>query len=303
MRRSLTIVLIAALAALPWFLYKPKAPDVARADQPAQHLSTYHLTHDADWFGGFSGIELTKDGHAFYLASDRGQLLRGTIDRQNTTITNVIIQQDRPLTDHLGQVPEFPHTDAEGLALDTQNRLNVSFEHAHRVLRYDTFTSDAIWPGYTRAWRALPQNNGMEMLAIDPNGTLFAIPEAAPKGAYEALVYRRLPHKPWDQPFTYPLDLPFRPVGGDFGPDGRLYVLERHVHLPFFRSQVRVMDVTPTGFANIETVLATPLGTHGNVEGLAVWADTNGKTRLTMVSDDNFMPFLRTDIIEYILTD
>ena len=43
------------------------------------------------------------------------------------------------------------------------------------------------------------------------------------------------------------------------------------------------------------------LGVHGNLEGLAVWQDPAGQIRLTMVSDDNYLPFMRGQIVEYVL--
>ena len=57
----------------------------------------------------------------------------------------------------------------KGVALDDQGRIYVSFEQAHRVLMYDTPTSAARWPAYTRSWRALglKNNSGLEALAID----------------------------------------------------------------------------------------------------------------------------------------
>jgi hypothetical protein len=55
-------------------------------------------------------------------------------------------------------------------------------------------------------------------------------------------------------------------------------------------------------FTEIETVLQTRLGDHGNLEGLAVWRDTDGLLRLTMVSDDNFLSFLPGEIVEYVLS-
>jgi hypothetical protein len=43
-------------------------------------------------------------------------------------------------------------------------------------------------------------------------------------------------------------------------------------------------------------------GTHDNLEGLDVWADAEG-LRATMISDDNFRFFQRTEIVDYRLPD
>lgn len=300
MRRRFKVPLICVMAAVPWFWFKPPAaPQIQRAE----FVSALPLRGDDYWFGGFSGIEVSDDGQDVYLVTDRGHLAAGTLVRQDGQLTEITDLTGRPLVDRFGNVREFPHTDAEGLALDGQGRLNVSFEHAQRILRYDTLESDAQWPSYTRAWRALANNSGLELVAVDAAGTLFTIPEGVADGAWEALVYRRLPNQAWEQPFTLPLEGRFVPVGGDFGPDGRFYLLERDLYPFGFRSRVRAMTVTDEGFEQIETLLETPLGRHGNLEGLAVWRDDEQRIRLTMVSDDNFHAPLRSEIVEYIVPD
>ncbi|WP_300032842.1 esterase-like activity of phytase family protein [uncultured Roseobacter sp.] len=303
MRRRFTVPLIFAMGVAPWFALKPAPPAVPPGEQPAQLSAVIPTETEADWAGGFSGIEVTADGSTWYLVTDRGHVATGTFTRQNGTLTGATIAAFQPLVDQYGNERDFPHTDAEGLALDDTGRLNVSFEHAHRVLRYNTWDAPAVWPSYTRSWRALPQNGGMEALAISADGTLFAIPEGVASGAWEALVYRRTHPHPWEQPFTLPLAEGFKPTGADFGPDGRLYLLERGLYPFGFRSQIRSMAVTDTGFEDIRVILQTPLFTHGNLEGIAVWRDGTGQIRLTMVSDDNFLPVLRSEIVEYILTD
>ena len=303
MRRRFTIPLIMAMGVAPWLALKPAPPAVPPAEQPAQLSAVIATETGAEWAGGFSGIEVLPDGSSWYLVTDRGHIARGTFTRQNNELISADVTAFKPLVDHFGNAREFPHTDAEGLALDSEGRLNVSFEHAHRVLRYDDWDAAAIWPAYTRSWRALPQNGGMEALAVDASGTLFAIPEGVASGAWEALVYRRSHPHPWEQPFTLPLAAGFKPTGADFGPDGRLYLLERGLYPFGFRSQIRSMSVTDTGFEDIRVILETPLFTHGNLEGIAVWRDNAGKIRLTMVSDDNFLRLLRSEIVEYVLTE
>ncbi|MDW3223778.1 MAG: esterase-like activity of phytase family protein [Paracoccaceae bacterium] len=285
------------------FSLMPPPPATAPRDQPAQHLSTFNWHQEGDWFGGFSGFEITEDGNAFFTITDRGSIVRGELIREGDAITGVEMMERQPLVDMEGQKRNFPHTDAEGLARDQQGRLFVSFEHAHRILRYDTWDSPAIWPSYTPEWRALVANTGLETVAVQADGTIFSISEGVEPDIHEALVYRRLPDEKWDQPFTLALEGGFVPVGGDFGPDEKLYVLERHFTPYGFQSQVRRMDVTANGFENTETILQTPVRQHGNIEGLAVWKDGGGKIRLTMISDDNFLPILPTDIIEYIVNE
>jgi len=300
MRIRFTVAISTAICIALWFWYYPERPADA---QQAALSHVIDLPRDQDWMGGFSGIDLNASGTEFHMVTDRGQIVKGILAREAGKLTSVEFKVDQPLVDKNGRVPEFPHTDAEGIAVDVQGRVFVSFEHAHRVLFYDTWESHARWPSYTRSWRALENNKGLEALAISDDGTLFAIPEQINKGASETLVYLRSPHSKWAQPFTLPIDENYKPVGADFGPDGRFYILERGLYPFGFYSRVRVMFVSEEGFQDIQTVMHTALGTHGNLEGLSVWRHADGSIRLTMVSDDNFLPFSRSQIVEYVVKD
>ncbi|GFE49268.1 hypothetical protein So717_10210 [Roseobacter cerasinus] len=306
MRPSLAIALIALIGLPPVLVYLfplPAPLAVPVKDQPAQHLSTYRWHHDAHWFGGFSGIELATDGVGFHAITDRGHLVEGTLRRSGDQITGATIAKDRPLTDDKGTAMDFPNADSEGLARDSEGRLFVSFEANHRIMSYDDGAVAAGWPGYTLAWRALHFNRGLEALAVNADGTVFTLPEGILRGASEALIYRRVADGDWTQPFTLPVDRNFFPVGADFGPDGRFYLLEREFRWFGFRSRVRAMTLAEDAVEDIELLMETPHRTYGNLEGLAVWVDRDGQTRLTMISDDNFLPVMRTEIVEYVLAN
>ncbi len=298
MRRRFTVAVIGIVAFAPWFWFKPVAPP----DQPAHLLSVTDIPRDEDWIGGLSGIDVTPDGAEFVFVTDRGHVARGKLLRRDGQLTGIEIDTKRVLVDPRGRVWETLQTDAEGVAWAASGSVFVSFEHAHRVHAYPTLDTPEKLPSYTHAWGALKQNGGLEALAIQDGGSLFAIPEHVQPGAWAALVYRRKPGETWQQAFTLPVTDEFSPVGADFGPDGRLYVLERGLYPFAFYSRVRAMTVQEDGVTDIETILHTKLGAHGNLEGIAVWRDAAGTIRLTMVSDDNFYPFMRGEIVEYALT-
>lgn len=300
MRRRFTIPVIAAVGIAPWLWFYPTAPAI---DWPARLATVIEVPKEGDWLGGLSGFDVSADGRGFHMVTDRGHWARGELLRDDGALVGMTITEHQGLKDRFGDTPDYPSTDAEGVALDTAGRLYVSFEQAHRVLRYDRWESPAYWPSYTTAWRALSLNKGLEALAIAPDGTLYAIPEEINFGATESLVYRKRPQEEWEQAFTLPIHEWFLPVGADFGPDGRFYLLERGLYPFGFFSRVRVMDVSDTGVANISTLLRTDLGDHGNLEGLGIWRDPAGQIRLTMVSDDNFHSFMRGEIVEYTVQD
>jgi hypothetical protein len=106
----------------------------------------------------------------------------------------------------------------------------------------------------------------------------------------------------WTQPFSIPRIGDYLPTAADFGPDGRLYILEREFHgLLGFQSRVRRFDIGAIDAGQM--LLETAIGQHDNLEGLSVWRDGDGALRLTMISDDNFRFFQSTQIVEYSVPD
>jgi hypothetical protein len=47
----------------------------------------------------------------------------------------------------------------------------------------------------------------------------------------------------------------------------------------------------------------TPCGDLDNMEGISVWRDGDGRTRVTLISDDNFFPLQQTMLVEYVLAE
>ncbi len=137
----------------------------------------------------------------------------------------------------------------------------------------------------------MQRNSSLEALAIDGNGWLYTLPERS--GAEDApFPVWRFRNGKWDQPFDLPRRGAFLPVGADFGPDGKIYMLERRFSgILGFASRVRRLTLGPDGVIDEQTVLESPTGRHDNLEGLAVWRDQAGAIRLTMISDDNFRFF------------
>lgn len=255
-------------------------------------------------FGGLSALALTDGGRHLLTIGDRGIWVSADLardpDGKLTGITRTGLGslhgvKGEPLT-------EFA-ADAEGLALDPKGRAYVSFEELHRVRRYDRIDRPATsLPGYA-AFRRLGGNTGLEALAIDAAGTVYAIPERRPDPGPWIPVYR-LRGGSWDQDLRLP-------YGGDdflesdatFGPDGRLYLLERKFRwLGGFATRIRSFGRTATGFDAGETLLETRFGELDNMEGISVWRDAQGRIRVTLISDDNFFPLQRTWLNEYILT-
>ena len=204
-----------------------------------------------------------------------------------------------PLKNTKGGPLSLYETDSEGLALRDDGRLYVSFEANHRVWTYRNPTSEAAWLPRAPEFRKMQNNSSLEALAIDRNGALYTMPERSGKATRPFPVYR-YKGRAWTQPFAIPRRGNFLPVGADFGPDGRFYLLERHLNGIFgFLTRVRSFQISGDRIFDEQTLLETSTGTHDNLEGLAVWRDDKGDIRLTMISDDNFRAFQITEFVEY----
>lgn len=299
MPRRPVLALGAALAGLAAFalLANPRRDAVS---YPAEYVGTYLWQRDEAAFGGFSGLELEADGLSFVTVSDRAILYRGRLTRNaDGAVTGVETDRPRRIPGPPGRVLRNGETDAEGLALAPDGTLYISFEGLDRV---------AALPDPESALREIPraepflrlrQNSGLEALAIDPQGRLFTLPEESGP-AHRPFRVWRWTGTSWEQPFALPRLGDFVPTGADFGPDGALYLLERDFrYLLGFRSRVSRFEIGPDGPGPRQVLLETEGPVHDNLEGLAVWADADGAIRLTMIADDNFSRFQRTEIVDY----
>lgn len=283
-----------ALALMVW-------AGAAPADPSAELFGTYDWTERQGRFGGFSALHLQAD--RFLAINDAGFAWTGRLERRHGKIRNVRDVSYARLRDIEGAPLGRFWNDAEGVAVLPNGDLAISFEQHHRIWRYSSISGAATPLPTAEAFAALQDNSGLEALASDAAGRLYAIPERSGRLDRPFPVYR-LSDGHWQVPFSIPRRPPHLMVGADIGPDGRLYVLERHLSGAFgFHARVRRFDMSEDALTNEVTLVDTPAGTHYNLEGLSVWRDDQGRIRLTMISDDNFHWFMKTEFVEYIVTE
>lgn len=296
MRFRLAIAVVAAALAAP--------ATNARSAYPAELASRFAWSLEDPAFGGWSGIEMSPNGRTFVAISDRGNILSGILERDGDgQIVNVKTGRIQPIphSDGNNRLPRY-YTDSEGLALGNNGRLFISFEGRHRIAAYpDSRALKATDLAKGDFFTDLRLNSSLEALAIGPDGALYTLPEN-PGGNRPFPVYR-FADGTWRSFGTIARHDKFLPVGADIGPDGRFYLLERKFAGIFgFASRVRRFDMTPGGLDGETVLLRSPAGIHDNLEGLAVWSDAAGRIRLTMVSDDNFHAYQKSEIVEYVVT-
>ena len=270
----------------------------ATPEGAAKLVSAVKWEQPDDWFGGFSGIEVSADGSGFTAVTDSGTLVTGAFERDAGIIQSVETLTNEPVQDRQGLITHDYDRDAEGLAIRPDGQLFISFEGRHQVFSYGEEGGRGTELDRHADFHRLERNGSLEALAIDETDRLYTLAETSVSGADGLPVYR-FEQGQWTHAFTLPERVGFKPVGADFGPDGLFYLLERKFNGFGFRTSVRRFDVTEDVVSNEETLILTSTGTHDNLEGLAVWEDPQGQTRLTMISDDNFIFYQRTEIVEY----
>lgn len=280
------------------------SPAALAAEGPkVELLGSYVWRESNDMFGGMSGLEITNDGAEFVAVSDGGSVWTGELRREAGKIVAVENTKGAQLKDTKGFPLVRLRIDAEGLAMAPDGRLFVSFEAVHRVWSYPNPFADAEWMDRHPDFRAMQNNSSLEALAIDSKGHIYTLPERSGKIERPFPVYRYA-NGIWAQPFALRRAAPFLATGADFGPDGRLYLLERHfTGILGFRTRVRRFTIAGDIVAGEETLIETETAFHDNLEGISVWRDSEGAIRITMISDDNFRLFQRTEFVEYRITE
>ena len=268
----------------------------------AERVGSFALADGPSGFGGFSGLEFSDDGLSFTALSDSAALVTGTVRRDaRGAITSVEISPPRPIVDAEGLPLVNPFDDAEGLAAAANGDLFVSYELEHRIVRYAADGRQAAEVAFPPDLVVFEKNSGLEALALAPDGALYALPEGDTAGARTAPVFRFHDGR-WDRVFEIAEQDSWRPVGADFGPDGCLYLLERDFWgLLGFKSRLRRLCFDDADLTSDAVLFASRAGQMGNLEGVSIWQSPGGVLRATMISDNNFMPMLGTEFVDFVI--
>lgn len=257
---------------------------------------TMVLTADHAEFGGFSGLEI-DNGH-MVAVTDRGWWLLADLDDGPDGLRPVAagIAAMRDPDDRAYGGKEG---DAEALTTREGRRV-VAFERDHRLMvqQSDGKLGEAIRDD---RFEAMPGNGGIEALATTPGGAILMIGEEAGDAGHPMFLLRG---QGGIEARTLPKTERHEVTGADLGPDGRLYlVLRDYSVLSGVSIRIHRYDLDGDGWPVVASraVLGAFESESGidNMEGIALWRDGAGRTRLTLISDDNFNAVQRTLLMDF----
>ena len=280
-----------------------------------QFRSGLILTSPFRGFGGLSSLRLDPKGQQFISASDKGTWFTGRIVYRGKEMTGLAGVEAAPMLGREGKPITAHHWfDTESVALDG-SLVYVGIERVNRILRFD------FGNGYTRAHgeeievppavRRLPFNRGLEAMVVVPRdqplgGTLIAISERGLDAGKNIMAF--LIGGPAPGQFAIRRTDDFDISDACLLPSGDLLVLERKFSLTggvgIRIRRIALKTVAPGALVDGPAIFTADLGQEiDNFEGIDAFADSDGNTVLTLVSDDNFSLLQRTLLMQFTLVE
>lgn len=294
-----------------------------RADDKRLGALTYAggvaLVSPEEDFGGLSGLSVSEDGSRFIAITDQGNWVTGRLTYDDAgMLTGISEVRMAPLRDAKGApLSGKSESDAEEATASAPGKIDgtvyVSLERHHRVLSYDIGAAGLSAPGLNvpapAAIAALPENDGLEALTALADGRLFAAAEAPDSQEKTSPAWLIDPAAGAITAFAISVDAPYAHTGAALGPDGQVYLIERRFS-PALGVGAQIRRFDPRSFAEgavAEGTLVARLEgdvTVDNMEGIALYRGADGRTRVLILSDDNFnRPLQRSLLMQFVLAD
>lgn len=243
-----------------------------------------------------SDLKLTGDD-GFVSVSDSGDLVRGRLILDGAgRLTGVqdVVGRRLTLTDGT-DISEKYDGDAEGLFLQPNGDLVVSFERNHRLWNYGSPNAIRAVPvAIRRPDFAFADNDGMEGVASAPDGGWRVAGESGgiwdcrPAACASVVA----------PPETPIADGEYRITGMDRDPAGQGWFVVQRLYRPPVDARAQVRRLAQDGTLGPVLLTLKLPGMTDNFEGIA--AETrNGRTRLYILSDDNGNPVQKTLLLAF----
>jgi hypothetical protein len=270
------------------------------------------MTASARNFGALSAFRFLHEGSDFIGVADTGFWFAGSVDRDEagkpTGISRFHMNSMR--NDEGNAFRKKWEADAEGLVL-WDGGITASFERVHRIssgkLDPDSLTVDLRNEAMPVPDNELRQNKGFETLAASPaSGPLGAARVAVTEKSLDKSgnIFAAVLDGPKKGVFFVARNGEFDITDGDFLPNGDLLLLERRFNMADgIGMRLRLIpgsSIEPKATVDGEILMEADLAFQiDNMEALDVWQDNAGKTRVTILSDDNHSILQRNLLLEF----
>lgn len=263
-------------------------------------------------FGGFSGLRISSDGSRLFAVTDGANWLTGKLIRNKKTAPIALADADFTcLCRKNGKPYGSKHWgDAEGLEI-SGNTAFVAFERLNRINQYNLSANHTPGPPSQATASFKPfkieYNEGLEAVALAPAasplaGKFIAIAEKSlnANGNHRGFIAT----KGKITEFSIVNSHDYSVTDAVFLPNGDLLILERRagfsigigMRIRKFGSKMIKAGALLKGEIMMEAGLSSRID---NMEGISTWQTPTGKTRIVLISDDNFSRLQRTLLLEF----
>ncbi|PZU91027.1 MAG: twin-arginine translocation pathway signal [Chelatococcus sp.] len=293
----------------PLASFEPRKPERTRFGELV-FRSGMVLRCDHPRFGGFSSLWRSPNGRDFVALADIAYWLTGRLRSEKGRLTGIDDAVLAPALDANGRPMRWSrYYDTESLAM-ADGYAYVGLERVNAVMRFPFGRDGVLARGQLlpvpSEVKSLPNNRGLEAIGIVPDGmplagSLVAVAERSGGDDEPTLgfilsgrqqgTFKVRRHDDYDI-----TDLAFLP-GGDMLLLERWYSPFRGVGMRIRR--IRGSDIRPGALLDGAYLIEADLGQEiDNMEGLSVHQE-QGRTILTVISDDNFSFLQRTVLLEF----
>ncbi len=298
-----------AISARPIRAFEPRSPEKTRFGQ-VNFRGGLVLTANHPRFGGFSGLWRSPDGTELVSITDNGFWLTARPRSQGGRIVALDGAELAPILGASGKpLHRSRYYDTESLTI-ADGVAYIGVERTHDILRFDwareSVAARARIVSVPREVKRLPSNRGLEAIGVAPAGhplagAVIAIAERSGGedestlgfifGGRQPGLFQLTRHDGFDI-----TDLAFLP-GGDMLVLERWYRSLRGVGMRIRR--IAGAGIKPGALLDGPYLIEADLGQEiDNMEGLSVHLE-QGKTILSLISDDNFSFLQRTILLEF----
>jgi hypothetical protein len=266
-------------------------------------------------FGGMSAIRVASDGAHFIALNDKGWWFRGRIVYEGSRPTGIVEAEMAPILGPDGHpLAARGWYDTESIAEDG-GTLYVGIERVHQIVRFNYGKEGLSARGRPvpppPGFRSLPFNRGLEALVFVPKGlplggTLIAISERGLDAVGNISGF--LLGGPSPGGFAVKRSSSYDVSDAALLPGGDVLLLERKLSwtsgLNVRIRRIGLGEIKPGATVDGPVLFEADLGYEiDNMEGLSVHRNAGGATVLTLISDDNFLPFQRTLLLQFTLAE